>query len=404
MRGCASLPSALSAAAGRCGERERGREGDRRANEAVQLVVALLSLAPTSLGWAAQTHNLLSRSTQPHPAAPPLTRHSPRLLAPRRTLSLALALSLSLDQVHHYDYTRTMLLATAAVLSTLACALAAPFPSTRVPLLAFSSPSPFLGLDDDAFTRPVGTVAFIPGFHTCGTLVVLSVDHLALDDLALLPRNDSTAAPSLWDRYTAAPSRTLVGDAVEGTVLAWARGWRSTCGKGADNKEVRVAHLTVDGVDDEADRAAWAQALGAFHSLSSGRARSRRGRLTLAVHAAQTTTPALTSTRSRPRHTTPSSSSRPSRLRPSAPPSTSPRRPPLPLPLRHPRRPAAPTGTRPALATRARRTASSCARSGTWSTSRSRARSSSRARMRRAGSGRGTRRRGEGEGGARAAG
>jgi len=54
----------------------------------------------------------------------------------------------------------------------------------------------------------------------CGTLLVLSVDHLALDDLALLSRASSTATPSLWDRYTAAPSGTLVGDAVEGAVLA----------------------------------------------------------------------------------------------------------------------------------------------------------------------------------------
>ncbi|GAA5938991.1 hypothetical protein JCM3775_002644 [Rhodotorula graminis] len=160
-----------------------------------------------------------------------------------------------------------MLSSTAALLATLAActlALAAPFPSARIPLLGFSSPSPFLGLDDDAFAKPVGTVAFLSGFHTCGTLLVLSVDHLALDDLALLPRADddnSTSHHSLWDRYAAAPSNTLVPDAVEGTVLAWARGWRDTCGKGAANKEVRVAHLTVDGVDDDDDRAAWARAL-----------------------------------------------------------------------------------------------------------------------------------------------
>ncbi|GAA5845810.1 hypothetical protein JCM9279_002383 [Rhodotorula babjevae] len=155
-----------------------------------------------------------------------------------------------------------MLLTTAALLSTLAsCALAAPCPSTRAPLLGFSSPSPFLGLDDDAFAQPIGTVAFLPGFHACGTLLVLSVDRLALDDLALLPRNSTAAPDSLWERYAAAPSSTLVGDAVEGTVLAWARGWRTTCGKGPANKEVRVAHLTVDGVDDDTDRAAWARAL-----------------------------------------------------------------------------------------------------------------------------------------------
>ncbi|BGP52239.1 hypothetical protein JCM10450v2_008210 [Rhodotorula kratochvilovae] len=145
-----------------------------------------------------------------------------------------------------------------ALLSALAlpAVLAAPFPSARVPLLGYSAPKSFLGLDD-GFSQSVGTVAFLPGFHACGTLLVLSVDGgLTFDDLALLPRGNG----SLWERYDAAPTNVLEDDAVEGTVLAWARGWARTCGKGSANKEVRVASLAVDGAD-RADAAAWAQSL-----------------------------------------------------------------------------------------------------------------------------------------------
>lgn len=161
-----------------------------------------------------------------------------------------------------------------SVLSTLALAvplaLAAPFPSARIPLLGYSSPAPFLGLEAAELAKPVGTVAFIPRFHPCGTLLVLSVDDLSFDDLALLPHSASNA--SLWAQYDAAPTSLLQDDAVEGTVLAWMRGWRSTCGKGEHNREVRVASLTVDGAD-RSDKAAWARSLGAsFLSLPSVRA------------------------------------------------------------------------------------------------------------------------------------
>ncbi|KAJ8291259.1 hypothetical protein OF846_005303 [Rhodotorula toruloides] len=137
-------------------------------------------------------------------------------------------------------------------------ALAAPFPSALVPLLSWSSPSPFLGLDD-GFSKPVGTIAFLPGLHACGTLQILSVEGLEFSDFELLPRGNG----SVMERYEEGKTSVREEDAVEGTVAAWARGWRQTCGKGEANKEVRVAKVLVDGVDDGAERSEWAKALDA---------------------------------------------------------------------------------------------------------------------------------------------
>ncbi|GJN94749.1 hypothetical protein Rhopal_007841-T1 [Rhodotorula paludigena] len=145
-----------------------------------------------------------------------------------------------------------------------ATALALPYPLARVPLLAYSTPRPFLGLDDGFSDPAIGTVAFIPAFHACGTLLILSVDDLAFDDFALLPRSGLEGGQAnvtgAWDRYNAAPTNVMEPDAVEGHVLAWARGWRKTCGRGAENREVRVVKVDVDGVSGE-DRAEWAKSL-----------------------------------------------------------------------------------------------------------------------------------------------
>lgn len=260
-----------------------------------------------------------------------------------------------------------------SVLSTLALAVplafAAPFPSARIPLLGYSSPEPFLGLEAAELAKPIGTVAFIPRFHPCGTLLVLSVDDLSFDDLALLPHSASNA--SLWALYDSAPTNLLQDDAVEGTALAWMRGWRSTCGKGEHNREVRVASLTVDGAD-RSDKAAWARSLGASCSPSPLCVRVSR---LIRLERTQTSTPSRTSRRSLPRLTTPSCSSRPCRPRPSAPPLIS--RPLLPG-VAHPHPPAAAPRGRTSPRAAAARTASSSAPWATWSTSRSRARSSSR--------------------------
>ncbi|GAA5890038.1 hypothetical protein JCM5296_004751 [Sporobolomyces johnsonii] len=155
---------------------------------------------------------------------------------------------------------------------------------TPAPLLGFASPKPFLGLDD-GFSKAISTVAFIPGFHTCGTLLVLSVDGLQRGDFDLLPRGggasgNQTAPDSegeeagegdhreaqeqssgLMDRYLSAPTTVIEDDALEGTVLAWAKGWRRTCGRGEANKEVRIAKVVVDGA--EPGREAWVRALDA---------------------------------------------------------------------------------------------------------------------------------------------
>ncbi|PRQ75493.1 hypothetical protein AAT19DRAFT_13550 [Rhodotorula toruloides] len=116
-------------------------------------------------------------------------------------------------------------------------ALAAPFPSALVPLLGWSSPSPFLGLDD-GFSKPIG---------------------LEFSDFELLPRGNG----SVFERYEEGKTKVREEDAVEGTVAAWARGWRKTCGKGEANKEVRVAKVLVDGVAEDAERSEWATALDA---------------------------------------------------------------------------------------------------------------------------------------------
>ncbi|BGP28087.1 hypothetical protein JCM10295v2_007074 [Rhodotorula toruloides] len=137
-------------------------------------------------------------------------------------------------------------------------ALAAPFPSARVPLLGWSSPSAFLGLDD-GFSKPIGTIAFLPGFHACGTLQILSVEGLEFGDFAMLPSGNG----SVFERYEGGMTRVREEDAVEGTLAAWARGWRATCGRGEANKEVRVAKVPVDGVAADAERSEWAKALDA---------------------------------------------------------------------------------------------------------------------------------------------
>ncbi|GAA5970289.1 hypothetical protein JCM11641_001651 [Rhodosporidiobolus odoratus] len=154
------------------------------------------------------------------------------------------------------------------------CALtasAAPFPSAHVPLLAYSSPSPFLGLED-GFSTPIGTVAFIPGFHTCGTLNIFSVDpELEFEDFERLKERTGEgkedAEEGLWQRYESGQSGVIEDNAVEGTILAWAAGWRKTCGRGAENKEVRVTKVLVDGADARSDREGWVASLDAHLKL-----------------------------------------------------------------------------------------------------------------------------------------
>ncbi|BGP20823.1 hypothetical protein JCM10213_008142 [Rhodosporidiobolus nylandii] len=155
-----------------------------------------------------------------------------------------------------------MLQSSIIALAAVAGALAAPFPSARVPLMGWSEPKAFLGLDD-GFSTPIGTVAFLPGLHSCGTLSIFAVEpELDFEDFALLPRQNGTDGEvGVWERYENARTKVAEGDAVEGTILAWARGWRSTCGKGAANKEVRVQKVLVDGADPREDRAGWVASL-----------------------------------------------------------------------------------------------------------------------------------------------
>jgi hypothetical protein len=115
----------------------------------------------------------------------------------------------------------------------------------------------FLGLDD-GFSQEIGHIFFLPGFHACGTLDILSVADLAYSDLDLLPSHNDSIAHKWLD----APTHVKESNSSEGTILAWAKGWRSSCGKGDANKEVRVSKVIVDGVPDGAPRSEWANALG----------------------------------------------------------------------------------------------------------------------------------------------
>lgn len=116
----------------------------------------------------------------------------------------------------------------------------------------------FLGLDD-GFSEEIGHIEFLPGFHACGTLEILSVSGLdSTADFDLLPAYDGSVA----ERWINAPTRVKESNSSEGTIVAWAKGWRSSCGKGDANKEVRISKVLVDGVPDGAPRSEWANALG----------------------------------------------------------------------------------------------------------------------------------------------
>lgn len=84
---------------------------------------------------------------------------------------------------------------------------------------------------------------FIPGFHSCGTLLVVSVNGITIAELQEL-----SALKTEWDGV---PSKVIESNALEGTVLSWAKGWRSSCGRGEAMKEVRVAKLNVGEEEEE---------------------------------------------------------------------------------------------------------------------------------------------------------
>ena len=114
--------------------------------------------------------------------------------------------------------------------------------TAQLPLLAYSHPHSFLGLSS-GFHTASGTIAFIPGFHSCGTLLLLSAPSLSYEDFARM----STAEGSVRAGYEGAgEGRVMERDALESEVLAWARGWRRSCGRGEGMREVRVAKVVAD--------------------------------------------------------------------------------------------------------------------------------------------------------------
>ncbi|ORY88592.1 hypothetical protein BCR35DRAFT_301351, partial [Leucosporidium creatinivorum] len=129
--------------------------------------------------------------------------------------------------------------------------------AASTPILAYSSPKPFLGLESGTFdqSKNDGVVMFLPGFHACGTLQLLSVEGLHHTDFALLPFRNATAVEvgdptgsGLKEAFAAAETKDLESDedGNEREMLVWAKGWAKSCGKGAAMKEVRVAKVGVD--------------------------------------------------------------------------------------------------------------------------------------------------------------
>ncbi|GAA6058984.1 hypothetical protein JCM10212_001694 [Sporobolomyces blumeae] len=171
---------------------------------------------------------------------------------------------------------------TASSLSALALAVLpvvrAGYWDTTAPLLAFSTPKSFLGLEGE-LSKPIGNIAFLPGLHPCGTLTCFVLDEgdLEFSDFDLFHQrhnstdaasdhdalSDGTTAKGLRDWFDAAADSTLERAAYEGTVVAWAKGWRATCGRGAVNKQVKVVKLKLEGVDPNQGRQAFVDALDA---------------------------------------------------------------------------------------------------------------------------------------------
>jgi hypothetical protein len=88
-------------------------------------------------------------------------------------------------------------------------------------------------------------------------LTIIALDEqrsLEIGDFDLLPRrsNDTTEdgepegekRKTLMEYFDEAEDSVWEDQALEGTVLAWARGWRNTCGKGAVNKQVKVVKVS----------------------------------------------------------------------------------------------------------------------------------------------------------------
>lgn len=121
--------------------------------------------------------------------------------------------------------------------------------ASSTPLLAYSYPKPFPGLESN-FTQSAGThVIFLPSFHPCGTLQIISVNGLLLSDFNLLSTTTDSGEKSggkIKNYYNFAEDKVIEDDANEEGIIAWAKGWKSTCGKGEGNREVRFGK--IDGV------------------------------------------------------------------------------------------------------------------------------------------------------------
>lgn len=72
---------------------------------------------------------------------------------------------------------------------------------------------------------------------------------MTYEDLENLPKEIDTGngkGGRVGVEWEAAPSQVLEKDAREEGVLAWAKGWKGSCGKGEAMREVKVAKIVVE--------------------------------------------------------------------------------------------------------------------------------------------------------------
>jgi len=88
---------------------------------------------------------------------------------------------------------------------------------------------------------------FMPKLHPCGTLLIISTEGIQMEDLDELTANATEDHNLLVTEWNKVPEqdRIVEDDAYESYVVAYAKGWRRTCGRGEHMKEVRLATLDL---------------------------------------------------------------------------------------------------------------------------------------------------------------
>ncbi|KAM0747412.1 hypothetical protein T439DRAFT_329141 [Meredithblackwellia eburnea MCA 4105] len=118
----------------------------------------------------------------------------------------------------------------------------------QTPLLAWTHPpTNFIGAGlSEGFSKqgPPPTVIFIPKLHSCGSLLVVSAPSVSKDALELVAGRDA-----IKEEWEGSIDKVIEEGANEDHVVAFARGWRNTCGRGDSMREVKVVKLAIEGLD-----------------------------------------------------------------------------------------------------------------------------------------------------------